>query len=198
MRSRPKGASSIGSPATSSICLGYAEWRNFTAVISKAKTACKVSGHPSADHFVEVNKMVDLGSGSQREVDDIDAHPIRLLPDRPEWRPPKAGNRLCADLLCHPDSPGGIDRAAAPGGRARLGPQEADDHRKGAVPGHLRANGREPGLRPHPQQRGPGPVRQVDASDEGAMEGPGQPAFGRFRAHDHLEGQGLRRRNHDL
>jgi len=51
--------------------LGYAEWRNFTSVISKAKIASEVSGHPVADHFVDVNKMVDLGSGSQREVDDI-------------------------------------------------------------------------------------------------------------------------------
>lgn len=51
--------------------LGYTEWRNFTAVINKAKTACEVSQHPIGDHFVDVNKMVDLGSGSQREVDDI-------------------------------------------------------------------------------------------------------------------------------
>lgn len=51
--------------------LGYAEWRNFTTVISKAKTACEVSGHPVTHHFVEVNKMVDLGSGSQREIDDM-------------------------------------------------------------------------------------------------------------------------------
>ena len=51
--------------------LGYDEWRNFTAVINKAKTACEVSDHAISDHFVDVNKMVDLGSGSQREVDDI-------------------------------------------------------------------------------------------------------------------------------
>lgn len=51
--------------------LGYTEWRNFTAVVSKAKTACEVSKHAISDHFVDVNKMVDLGSGSQREVDDI-------------------------------------------------------------------------------------------------------------------------------
>jgi DNA-damage-inducible protein D len=51
--------------------LGYAEWRNFTVVLSKAKTACELSGHAIADHFVEVTKMVDLGSGSQREVDDL-------------------------------------------------------------------------------------------------------------------------------
>jgi DNA-damage-inducible protein D len=51
--------------------LGYTEWRNFTVAISKAKTACEMSDHPISDHFVDVNKMVDLGSGSQREVDDI-------------------------------------------------------------------------------------------------------------------------------
>ena len=51
--------------------LGYAEWRNFGLVISKAKTACEVSGQRVTDHFVDVNKMVELGSGSQREIDDI-------------------------------------------------------------------------------------------------------------------------------
>ena len=51
--------------------LGYAEWRNFTTVISKAKTACEVSGHSIGDHFVGVNKMVDIGSESRREIDDI-------------------------------------------------------------------------------------------------------------------------------
>lgn len=51
--------------------LGYAEWRNFSGVITKAKTACEVSGNPITDHFVDVNKMVDIGSGSQRQVDDI-------------------------------------------------------------------------------------------------------------------------------
>lgn len=51
--------------------LGYAKWDNFLNVVSKAKTACEVSGHEVADHFADVGKMVDLGSGSQREVDDI-------------------------------------------------------------------------------------------------------------------------------
>ena len=51
--------------------LGYAEWRNFGTVLSRAKTACELSGHKVTDHFVDVNKMVDLGSGSQREVDDL-------------------------------------------------------------------------------------------------------------------------------
>ncbi len=51
--------------------LGYTEWRNFITIISKAKTSCEVSGHPITDHFVDVNKMVELGSGSKRDVDDI-------------------------------------------------------------------------------------------------------------------------------
>ena len=51
--------------------LGYTKWDNFLNVVSKAKTACEVSGHAVADHFADVGKMVDLGSGSQREVDDL-------------------------------------------------------------------------------------------------------------------------------
>jgi len=51
--------------------LGYTKWDNFFNVVSKAKTACEVSGRQVADHFADVGKMVDLGSGSQREVDDI-------------------------------------------------------------------------------------------------------------------------------
>lgn len=51
--------------------LGYSKWDNFLNVISKAKTACDVSGHTITDHFADVGKMVDLGSGSQREIPDI-------------------------------------------------------------------------------------------------------------------------------
>lgn len=51
--------------------LGYTKWDNFLNVISKAKTACEVSGHEIPDHFADVGKMVDLGSGSKREINDI-------------------------------------------------------------------------------------------------------------------------------
>jgi len=51
--------------------LGYSEWRNFLTAISRAKTACEISDHAIADHFVDVNKMVDLGSGSIREIADM-------------------------------------------------------------------------------------------------------------------------------
>lgn len=51
--------------------LGYAEWRNFTAVISKAKTACEVSGHAILDHFVDVNKTIQMPKGAEKEVEEI-------------------------------------------------------------------------------------------------------------------------------
>lgn len=53
------------------VLLGYTEWRNFMKTIEKAETACDVSGHQVSNHFVDVNKMVELGSGSQREIDDV-------------------------------------------------------------------------------------------------------------------------------
>lgn len=43
--------------------LQYEDFRNFLAVIAKAKEACKNSGQPVADHFVEVNEMVPIGFG---------------------------------------------------------------------------------------------------------------------------------------
>ena len=51
--------------------LEYNEWRNFLNVIEKAKVACQKSGQNVKDHFVEVNKMVLVGSGGTREVPDI-------------------------------------------------------------------------------------------------------------------------------
>src|SRR3989338_9090205 len=51
--------------------LDYSEWRNFLLVIEKAKTACLNSRQNVSDHFVDVNKMVKLGSGGEREIDDM-------------------------------------------------------------------------------------------------------------------------------
>lgn len=51
--------------------LDYAEWRNFQKVLLKAKTACEISGYSIKHHFVEVNKMVDIGSGAQKEIEDM-------------------------------------------------------------------------------------------------------------------------------
>lgn len=56
-----------------SICplLGYTDWRNFMKAIEKAKESCISAGERELDHFVGVNKMVSLGSGSQRSIEDV-------------------------------------------------------------------------------------------------------------------------------
>lgn len=51
--------------------LAYKDWRNFLLVINKAETSCKNAGQQPTDHFVDVNKMVDIGSGAKREIEDI-------------------------------------------------------------------------------------------------------------------------------
>jgi DNA-damage-inducible protein D len=51
--------------------LGYSRWENFKNVIDKAVTSCRTSGHDPLDHFLDVTKMVDVGSGAQRPIEDI-------------------------------------------------------------------------------------------------------------------------------
>ena len=51
--------------------LGYADYRNFQAVIESARTACFNSGQRVDDHFVEVTEMVEIGSGAQRSLKTV-------------------------------------------------------------------------------------------------------------------------------
>jgi DNA-damage-inducible protein D len=51
--------------------LGYAKWSNFLNVLEKAKESCKNSGTKTEDHFADVGKMIELGKGGLREVDDV-------------------------------------------------------------------------------------------------------------------------------
>ena len=51
--------------------LGYEKWDNFQNVISKAKTACEISEQNILDHFAEVGKMVEIGSGAHKQIDDL-------------------------------------------------------------------------------------------------------------------------------
>jgi DNA-damage-inducible protein D len=53
------------------VLLGYGQWKNFQKVIEKAKIACRNSGIAIDDHFADVGKMVGVGSGAKREIDDI-------------------------------------------------------------------------------------------------------------------------------
>jgi len=51
--------------------LDYPQWRNFVPVLEKAREACRNSGQAVGDHFADVRKMVEIGSGALREVEDV-------------------------------------------------------------------------------------------------------------------------------
>lgn len=51
--------------------LGYARWENFITAIHRAIGSCKSTDYDEPDHFRGVTKMVELGSGSKREIDDF-------------------------------------------------------------------------------------------------------------------------------
>ena len=53
------------------LVLEYAQWRRFSDAIERAKLACKNSGFAVEDHFADVGKMVDIGSGAERKIDDV-------------------------------------------------------------------------------------------------------------------------------
>lgn len=51
--------------------LDYPQWRNFVPVLDKAREACRNSGQRVEDHFADIRKMVGIGSGAQREIEDV-------------------------------------------------------------------------------------------------------------------------------
>lgn len=51
--------------------LGYAKWDKFQNVLEKAIISCENSGNKSLDHFLQVGKMVPIGSGAEREIEDF-------------------------------------------------------------------------------------------------------------------------------
>jgi DNA-damage-inducible protein D len=51
--------------------LGYTDYRNFEAVVEKARTACFNSGQRVEDHFDEINEMIEIGKGGRRSVKTV-------------------------------------------------------------------------------------------------------------------------------
>ncbi len=51
--------------------LGYSRWENFEQAVNRAKTSCETAGYAISDHFREVTKMVGIGSGGTRPIDDL-------------------------------------------------------------------------------------------------------------------------------
>jgi DNA-damage-inducible protein D len=51
-------------------CLGYSEWRKFKSALEKALESCRRSGNDPENHFVGADKMVQIGSETEREIED--------------------------------------------------------------------------------------------------------------------------------
>lgn len=49
----------------------YTKWDNFLAVIERAKAACVQAGRDPSYHFADVGKMITIGKGGEREIEDI-------------------------------------------------------------------------------------------------------------------------------
>jgi len=50
--------------------LQYSNWQNFEKIIDKAKISCENSDFNALDHFIDVSKMVQIGSGAERKQQD--------------------------------------------------------------------------------------------------------------------------------
>jgi DNA-damage-inducible protein D len=75
--------------------LGYALWQNFEKVLAKAKEACENVGEKVSNHFIDINKMVEIGSGIlyERGVDNAVLHSVGM---------PRSVERCTIPRLCIP------------------------------------------------------------------------------------------------
>lgn|SRR5699024_7924743 len=81
--------------------LEYTEWRNFLKVIRKGILSCINSGYRVEDHFVEVNKMVEIGSNTQRKLNEykLSRYACYLIAQNGDAR--KKSNCSCSNLFCN-------------------------------------------------------------------------------------------------
>lgn len=66
--------------------LEYTQWRRFSDAVERAKLACVSSGFEVGDHFADVGKMVGIGSGAVREIDDVMLSRYACYLNCYEWR----------------------------------------------------------------------------------------------------------------
>jgi len=71
IRQKDENGNEFWSARTLAPLLEYQDWRNFLQVVDKARQACEQSGHRVDDHFGDVTKMVEIGSGAKRPVADV-------------------------------------------------------------------------------------------------------------------------------
>lgn len=94
--------------------------------------SCQTSGTPVSDHFREVTKMVQLGSGAKRSVKDymLTRYACYLIAQNGD---PKKGDCLCTELFCRANQKAGTYRRTYCVYQAHRSPRQTVGIRKAAV-----------------------------------------------------------------
>ena len=83
--------------------LQYSNWQNFEKIINKAKISCENSNINVLDHFTDINKMVQIGSGAERKQQDYELtrYACYLIAQNGDSR--KKSNCSCSNIFCSPN-----------------------------------------------------------------------------------------------
>ena len=119
--------------------LGYARWENFQVAINRAVESCKTQGVSIDDHFREVTKMVTLGSGATREVQDymLTRYACYLISYSPKWRSTQGADCLRSEILRRADTKSRTDRRTLESYFEAGDKRKASCFRKAAVAEHF-------------------------------------------------------------